>query len=168
MGSARVLDHRARGAAADRHLSLRLRHADRGWRCYGHLVHVLGRVGDAQRLMPLPDYFLPLAGSALIATQNGAKRNARWVALYTTLFTLGVALSVATSTIAPGFQFVEGPGVARPPPFAYHMGVDGISLLFVILTTAFLMPLCILRELERRSSSRCQGIHDRLPGALRR
>jgi NADH-quinone oxidoreductase subunit M len=30
---------------------------------------------------------------------------------------------------------------------SYHMGVDGISMLFVILTT-FLMPLCILASLE--------------------
>ncbi len=31
--------------------------------------------------------------------------------------------------------------------FTYHMGVDGISMLFVILTT-FLMPLCILASWE--------------------
>ena len=30
---------------------------------------------------------------------------------------------------------------------AYHMGVDGISMLFVILTT-FLMPFCILASWE--------------------
>ena len=46
----------------------------------------------------------------------------------------------------PGFQFVEkidwlGSGIS------YHMGVDGISMLFVILTT-FLMPLCILASWE--------------------
>ena len=45
----------------------------------------------------------------------------------------------------PGFQFVED----RPwlGPLHYKMGVDGISMLFVILTT-FLMPLCILASWE--------------------
>jgi NADH-quinone oxidoreductase subunit M len=37
--------------------------------------------------------FFPLVGALLIAVQNReAKTNARWIALYTTLFTLGVAL----------------------------------------------------------------------------
>ena len=43
------------------------------------------------------------------------------------------------------------------------MGVDGISMLFVILTT-FLMPLCDPGELGVDREAR-QGIHDRLPGA---
>ena len=55
----------------------------------------------------------------------------------------------------PGFQFVED-----VPWFAglhYRMGVDGISVLFVLLT-AFLMPICIAASLEvdreaRRSST---------------
>ena len=34
----------------------------------------------------------------------------------------------------------------------YHMGVDGISMLFVILTT-FLMPICILASWKRSSSA---------------
>jgi NADH-quinone oxidoreductase subunit M len=43
------------------------------------------------------------------------------------------------------------------------MGVDGISMLFVILTT-FLMPLCILASWESDPDAR-QGIHDRVSGA---
>lgn len=67
---------------------------------------------------------------------------ARWIALVTTLATLALSvLLVAEFDPAnPGFQFVED-----APWFAglhYRMGVDGISVLFVLLT-AFLMPLCI-------------------------
>jgi NADH-quinone oxidoreductase subunit M len=42
----------------------------------------------------------------------------------------------------PGFQFVEEAGWGGAF-MQYRMGVDGISMLFVILTT-FLMPFCIL------------------------
>ncbi|TIU91597.1 MAG: NADH-quinone oxidoreductase subunit M, partial [Mesorhizobium sp.] len=46
----------------------------------------------------------------------------------------------------PGFQFVEK-FAWLDSGISYHMGVDGISMLFVILTT-FLMPLCILASWE--------------------
>ncbi len=72
-------------------------------------------------------------------TQNVAK----WIALITTFatFALSVLLVVQFDPNEPGFQFVED-----APWFAglhYRMGVDGISVLFVLLTT-FLMPLCIV------------------------
>ncbi|MDP6269519.1 MAG: NADH-quinone oxidoreductase subunit M, partial [Alphaproteobacteria bacterium] len=66
------------------------------------------------------------------------------VALWTTLITFVVSLLLWTgfdnSTAA--FQFVEKKAWISEG-IAYHLGVDGISMLFVILTT-FLMPLCIL------------------------
>ena len=77
---------------------------------------------------------------------------AKWIALATTAATLALAVLVVVS-FRPGesgFQFTED-----APWFAglrYHMGVDGISVLFVLLT-AFLMPLCILaswRSIETR------------------
>jgi NADH-quinone oxidoreductase subunit M len=93
--------------------------------------------------------FFPLLGALYIATLNkDAKRNARWVALYTTLFTFGASLYIWVhfDPANPGFQFVEEMdwlgGSIR-----YKMGVDGISMLFVILTS-FLMPLCILASWE--------------------
>jgi NADH-quinone oxidoreductase subunit M len=93
--------------------------------------------------------FFPLLGALYIATLNkDAKRNARWVALYTTLFTFGASIYIWVhfDPANPGFQFVEEMdwlgGSIR-----YKMGVDGISMLFVILTT-FLMPLCILASWE--------------------
>jgi NADH-quinone oxidoreductase subunit M len=93
--------------------------------------------------------FFPLAGALLIAAQNSlAKSNARWIALYTTLFTLGASLYLWANFDYQnsGFQFVEDMewlgGSIR-----YKMGVDGISVLFVVLT-ALLMPLCILASWE--------------------
>ena len=72
------------------------------------------------------------------------QRNARWVALWTTLITFAISLMLVWrfDPSSAEFQFVE-----KQPWLAgtinYHMGVDGISLPFVILTTA-LMPLCII------------------------
>jgi NADH-quinone oxidoreductase subunit M len=92
--------------------------------------------------------FLPLVGAAFILLVRGEEelvaRNARNVALWTTLITFVVSLLLWTgfdnSTAA--FQFVEKKAWISDG-IAYHLGVDGISMLFVILTT-FLMPLCIL------------------------
>jgi len=96
--------------------------------------------------------FLPLAGVLFIAMLRGedeaANRNARWVALWTTLITLAVSLILAWrfDPTSPEFQFVEKrPWLAGT--INYHMGVDGISLPFVILTTA-LMPLCIVASFD--------------------
>jgi NADH-quinone oxidoreductase subunit M len=79
---------------------------------------------------------------------DNARRNVRSIALLTTVFTFLVSLFIwaGFDTSNPGFQWVEklewlDSGIS------YHMGVDGISMLFVILTT-FLMPLCILASWE--------------------
>jgi len=92
--------------------------------------------------------FLPLLGALLIVLmrkEDGAvARNARWIALWTTIITLAVSLELVWrfDPSSPEFQFVElKPWLAGT--ISYHMGVDGISLPFVILTTA-LMPLCII------------------------
>jgi len=92
--------------------------------------------------------FLPLAGALLVAAQNReAVGNARWIALWTTLLTFLVSLPLwwYFDKSTANFQFVEE---ARwLGPIKYKMGIDGISMLFVILTT-FLMPLCILASWE--------------------
>jgi len=94
--------------------------------------------------------FLPLAGVAAILALKAFAANdaraagaARWITLAVTLatFALSIVLVASFNGADPGFQFVED-----APWFAglhYRMGVDGISVLFVLLT-AFLMPLCIL------------------------
>ncbi len=89
--------------------------------------------------------FLPLVGAVIIAFLNQeATGNARWIALWTTLVTFAVSLLIWTGfdKTNPGFQFVEE-AAWLGATIRYKMGVDGISMLFVILTT-FLMPLVIL------------------------
>ncbi len=92
--------------------------------------------------------FLPVVGALIIYISRGddeaAKRNARWIALWTTLVTFAVSLILVWRFDASNadFQFVEKTSWLASG-ITYHMGVDGISLPFVILTTA-LMPFCIV------------------------
>jgi NADH-quinone oxidoreductase subunit M len=92
--------------------------------------------------------FLPLVGALVVYLTRGddeaARRNSRWIALWTTLVTFVVSL-ILVWRFDPGqtdFQFVEK-GAWLATGINYHMGVDGISLPFVILTTA-LLPFCII------------------------
>jgi NADH-quinone oxidoreductase subunit M len=92
--------------------------------------------------------FLPLVGALLVYVVRGedeaAKRNSRWIALWTTLITFVVSLLLVArfDPSVADFQFVEKANWLAAG-ITYHMGVDGISLPFVILTTA-LMPFCII------------------------
>ncbi len=96
--------------------------------------------------------FLPLLGALFIFGIRGndeiAVRNARYVALWTTVITFLVSLFLWFEFDASSaqFQFVEKHDWLSGT-ISYHVGVDGISMLFVILTT-FLMPLCILASWE--------------------
>ncbi|WP_295732462.1 NADH-quinone oxidoreductase subunit M [uncultured Bartonella sp.] len=96
--------------------------------------------------------FLPLVGVVLILLikDDGetAKRNIRNVALFTTLFVFVLSLIIwaGFDNSNSGFQMEEkiswlGGGIN------YHMGVDGISVLFVVLS-GFLMPFCVLASWE--------------------
>jgi NADH-quinone oxidoreductase subunit M len=91
--------------------------------------------------------FLPAVAAVILAlflrgNDAAAARNARWLALIasTLTFLISLWLLKAFDPANTGFQFVE----ERPwiLGFTYKMGVDGISILFVMLTTA-LMPLTI-------------------------
>jgi NADH-quinone oxidoreductase subunit M len=92
--------------------------------------------------------FLPLVGAAFVLAIRGddevALRNMRWAALWTTIITFVLSLLIwhYFDAANPDFQFIEKAGWLGSTA-SYHMGVDGISMLFVILTT-FLMPICIL------------------------
>ena len=92
--------------------------------------------------------FLPLLGVLFILTVRGedetALRNVRWGAFWTTLvtFLLSLLIWVGFDPNAQGFQFVEQHSWLGGAA-SYKLGVDGISMPFVILTT-FLMPICIL------------------------
>ncbi len=91
--------------------------------------------------------FLPLAAAAVLAVVSrgsgpAADRNAKWVALTATVVTFLVSLLLLAGfdPANPGMQFVEDR--AWIMGLHYKLGVDGISILFVMLTT-FLMPLTI-------------------------
>ncbi len=97
--------------------------------------------------------WLPLAGGLFIMTVRGEEAvvagNARWAALWTSLivFAISLVLWARFDTSDPGFQFKES--LSWLPEFGvgYRMGVDGISVLFVLLSTA-LTPICILASWE--------------------
>ncbi|NIY72553.1 NADH-quinone oxidoreductase subunit M [Marivivens donghaensis] len=91
--------------------------------------------------------FIPLLAAGILALflrgdDEGARRNAKWVAMIATLATFFVSLFIlgGFDSSNTGFQFVEDHEWLMG--LHYRMGVDGISVLFVILTT-FLMPLVI-------------------------
>ena len=92
--------------------------------------------------------FLPLVGAFLILLirddSESARRNIRNVALLTTAFTfvLSLFIWIGFDNGDAAFQMVEKREWLNAG-ISYHMGVDGISMLFVILTT-FLMPICVL------------------------
>ncbi len=90
---------------------------------------------------------LPLVGAAFILALRGddeaTRRNARWAALITTFLTFALSLVAwGRFDIAnPGFQLIEQKNWLGDT-ILYKLGVDGISMPFVLLTT-FLMPFCI-------------------------
>src|SRR6201988_3734509 len=93
--------------------------------------------------------FLPIFGVALIyvmarGSDESANATARWIALWTTLVTFGVSLILVMrfDPAQTDFQFVEKASWLATG-INYHMGVDGISLPFVVLATA-LLPFCII------------------------
>jgi len=94
--------------------------------------------------------FAPLVGVAVILVARaiqgpGAKTDtlAKWIALATTVvaFALSLVLTLQFDAKNPGFQFVED--IAWFGGLHYRMGIDGISVLLVLLT-AFLLPICIV------------------------
>jgi len=92
--------------------------------------------------------FLPLVGALFIALQrqdDAGIRNDRNAALWSTLFTFGLSLFLWFNfeTGTPKFQFVEKYSWIESFNIFYHLGVDGISVLFVLLST-LLTPICVL------------------------
>jgi NADH-quinone oxidoreductase subunit M len=97
--------------------------------------------------------FLPLVGAVLILILKGeagaVARNARYIALWTSLITFAVSLVIwfQFDRTVEGFQFVENVEWLPALGINYHMGVDGISMTFVLLST-LLTPICILASWE--------------------
>lgn len=93
--------------------------------------------------------FLPLLGALVLLLTGGAtessQRSSRWIALWTSLvvFALSVGLWLGFDPQRHGFQFEERADWMPGFGVSCHLGLDGISLLFVLLA-ATLTPLAIL------------------------
>ncbi len=93
--------------------------------------------------------FLPLIGAVFILAIRGedevVARNARYVALWTSLMTFALSLFLwfGFERGTAEFQFVERAEWMAGLNITYHMGVDGISMPFVLLCT-LLTPLCVI------------------------
>ena len=94
--------------------------------------------------------FLPLVGALFIffvrdKDEKVVAGNARNAAMWTSLATFGLSIVLWTNfdRTNPGFQFVTKAEWIPTYGISYHMGVDGISVFFVLLST-LLTPLCVL------------------------
>ncbi len=92
--------------------------------------------------------FLPLICSVVLGIMKGNEQdgnNYKSVALFVLLvnFVLGLMLFSKFDSNLCGYQFVYSIPLIEDSGVLYHVGVDGISILLIILTT-FLMPIAIL------------------------
>ena len=90
---------------------------------------------------------LPVIGILLLTfisnnseSDVNSKQTALWVSFLNFIISLVVLFNF--NQVDPNFQFVEK-YYWLGDTISYHVGVDGISILFVVLTT-FLVPICIL------------------------
>ena len=83
-----------------------------------------------------------VAALALLAVKG--EESARRLTLAAGLVELGLAAPLSGFDLSSGaFQFVEKAEWVPRWGLAYHLGVDGVSLLMILLTVA-LLPLCVL------------------------
>jgi len=89
--------------------------------------------------------FVPLAGALLLMFFPRKDDLARWLALVVTLATFVLSLHLPVHFVrgASGFQYEINLQWITSPNIHYHLGIDGISMWLVVLTT-FLSPLCVL------------------------
>ena len=92
--------------------------------------------------------FLPLVGAIFIFfIKNNLKNNnlnSRYVALFTSIlnFLLSIYLLYLFDNKSSDFQFIETREWLNGF-INYKLGIDGISILFILLTT-FIIPICII------------------------
>jgi NADH-quinone oxidoreductase subunit M len=99
--------------------------------------------------------FLPTAGALVLLLLPRQGRAIQWGALLTALATFVVSLHLVAHYVVgqAGFQFEQNVSWIPTPAIRYHVGVDGLSLWLVLLTT-FLAPLGVLvswRAIETRT-----------------
>jgi NADH-quinone oxidoreductase subunit M len=81
--------------------------------------------------------FIPVLAAALIALLPLGARVTRYISAISTIvpFSLAIYLFTAYDRVAGGFQFEEAHAWIPVISASYHVGVDGLSLLLVLLTT---------------------------------
>src|SRR5690349_7725581 len=89
--------------------------------------------------------FIPAAGGLLLMLAPRRDREIRWFALLVSFiaFIASLHLPAHFHRDHAGFQFEQNVPWISSPNIHYHMGMDGISMWLVVLTT-FLTPLCVL------------------------
>jgi NADH-quinone oxidoreductase subunit M len=119
------------------------------WRNRGDRIHDLGGVAHAmntldQSILTLVT-FIPAAGAVLLLFAPRRDREIRYFALIVSFLTFVVSLHLLAHfhRDLDGFQFEKNVPWIPTPNIHYHMGIDGISMWLVVLTT-FLTPLCVL------------------------
>ncbi|MGA7593330.1 MAG: NADH-quinone oxidoreductase subunit M [Candidatus Sulfotelmatobacter sp.] len=112
-------------------------------------------VDDLQSIILTLVTFTPLAGALLLMFFPRRDRDIRVFALVISLLTFAMSLHLPVHfhRAQTGFQFEIDRQWVLTPNIHYHMGIDGISLWLVVLTT-FLTPLCVLISWN--------SIHDRV------
>ena len=98
---------------------------------------------------------LPATGALLLIVFPRRDRDIRWIALGISLDSLLASLHLPSHIDhgQAGFQFEQNSPWISHPVIHYHLGIDGISLWLVVLTT-FLTPLCVLISWK--------SVHDRV------
>lgn len=103
--------------------------------------------------------WLPLVGAVAVFTLRGTEtnvaRNASWIALWTSLIVLALAVVLLAkfSPSVPGFQFTEALPWLPQLHVSYRLGVDGISVFFIILT-ALMTPIVVLASWRQTKRAR--------------
>lgn len=89
--------------------------------------------------------FVPLGGAILLMVFPRRERDIRAFTLAVAVLTFILSLHLPVHYVIgqPGFQFDVNAQWITHPNIHYHMGVDGVSMWLVVLTT-FLLPLCVL------------------------
>jgi len=100
--------------------------------------------------------FVPAFGAAALLLLRGVDHLwIRWMtfAISAAEFVFSLFLLHVVPINAPGYSLAEFGHWISAPPINYHLGVDGISMFLVILTT-FLTPICVLASWH--------GVHHRI------
>ncbi len=94
--------------------------------------------------------FIPLAGALAVAFMNSNSKGlikATGIGVSLLAFAVSVYLFLVFDAANPDMQFVEKVDWIPSLNISYHLGIDGMSLLLVVLTT-FLTPIALLASWE--------------------